>query len=134
MQYNLFGAFARKVEETSDKDLSTKRYFVCREVEDNYTKYSSTKNSSGTVLYCWSVAYTDAKDKGLCIKDGSDFIAHICYNILDERLCKWRHLFHYRVDFETKVLQHWSDWLYLSGHTKSWWLGTCLFNKSFILW
>lgn len=52
LQYNLFGAFARKVEETSDKDLSTKRYFVCREVEDNYTKYSSTKNSSGTVLYC----------------------------------------------------------------------------------
>lgn len=65
---------------------------------------------------------------------GVIFIVHIDYSILDERFFKWRHLFHYRVDFETKVLQHWSNWLYLSGHTKGWWFGKCLFNKSFILW
>ena len=47
MQYNLFGVYAGKKKDGADKESILKRYFVCREVEECYTKNAGAKESSG---------------------------------------------------------------------------------------
>ena len=47
VQYNLFGVHVGHKDDDQDKDSATKRYFICREVEDSYTKHIGSHDSGG---------------------------------------------------------------------------------------
>jgi E3 ubiquitin-protein ligases UBR4 N-terminal len=47
VQYNLFEVYAGKNDDTSEsKDASSKQYFVCRDIEEAYTKQTSGGSKS----------------------------------------------------------------------------------------